>query len=52
MDEDEVFAPLVDALTGAMSAVLLISIFMMLNSMNNAAQSVKEYGNIRAKQHI
>ncbi|MGL4826552.1 MAG: hypothetical protein ACRC24_03560 [Vibrionaceae bacterium] len=46
MDEDleNAMAPMVDALTGAMAAVLLISIFLMLSSMQKASSSIKEYG--------
>ena len=46
MDEesDEAMAPMVDALTGAMSAVLLVSIFMILNSLTTASDALKEYG--------
>ena len=46
MDEDveEQLAPLVDALTGAMAAVLLISIFMMLNTMSAVSDGIKQYG--------
>ncbi len=43
-DSDEVMAPMVDALTGAMSAILLVSIFMMLNSMMVVSEVLKNKG--------
>ena len=45
MDEDdEVMAPMVDALTGAMAAILLVSIFMMLSTLSGVNESIKQYG--------
>lgn len=43
-ESDENMAPMVDALTGAMAAILLVSIFMMLSSMNGINDSIKQYG--------
>lgn len=43
-DSDEVMAPMVDALTGAMAAILLVSIFMMLSSLTGVNESIKQYG--------
>lgn len=43
-DSDELMAPMVDALTGAMSAILLVSIFMMLNSLTVVAEIIKQQG--------
>lgn len=45
MDEelDDVMAPMVDALTGAVAAVLLISVFLMINTMNGASDALKNY---------
>lgn len=43
-DEDDVMAPMVDALTGAMAAILLVTIFMMLSSITEVSQSIKQYG--------
>ena len=42
--DDDVMAPMVDALTGAMAAILLVSIFLMVSTMSSVAESVKEYG--------
>lgn len=43
MDDDNL-GPMVDALTGAMSAILLVTIFLMVNTMSSISDSVKEYG--------
>ncbi|WP_154124145.1 hypothetical protein [Grimontia hollisae] len=45
-ESDEVMAPMVDALTGAMSAILLVSIFLMISTISVVPESVKEYGKI------
>jgi len=42
--DDENLGPMVDALTGAMSAILLVTIFLMVNTMSSVSESVKEYG--------
>lgn len=42
--DDDVMAPMVDALTGAMAAILLVSIFLMVSTMSSVAATVKEYG--------
>lgn len=43
-ENDDVMAPMVDALTGAMAAILLVTIFLMLNTISSVSDSVKEYG--------
>ncbi len=43
MNDDNELAPMVDALTGAMSAILLISVFLMLNTLSGVNDSIKEY---------
>lgn len=43
-DSDDVMAPMVDALTGAMSAILLVSIFMMISTISTVSESIKQYG--------
>ncbi|EHY1015759.1 TPA: hypothetical protein ACGU7E_003219 [Vibrio vulnificus] len=47
MDEEteEAMTPMVDALTGATSAVLLISIFLMISTLTGVSDALKEYGN-------
>lgn len=43
-DDDDVMAPMVDALTGAMAAILLVTIFLMLNTVSSVSDTIKEYG--------
>lgn len=43
-DDDDVMAPMVDALTGAMAAILLVTIFMMISTVSDVAESIKSYG--------
>lgn len=47
MDEEteEAMTPMVDALTGATAAVLLVSIFLMVSTIAGVSDSLKEYGN-------
>ncbi|PKF51258.1 hypothetical protein AT251_05600 [Enterovibrio nigricans] len=53
MDEEteESLAPLVDALTGAMAAVLLVSVFLMLSTVNGVSESLKTFGNKSLLEH-
>lgn len=43
-NDDDVMAPMVDALTGAMAAILLVSIFMMISTVADVSESIKQYG--------
>jgi hypothetical protein len=45
MDEDleETMTPMVDALTGATSAVILISIFLLISTVSGVSESIKKY---------
>lgn len=43
-DNDDVMAPMVDALTGALSAVVLVSIFMMISVTATVPKALQEFG--------
>lgn len=44
-ETEEAMTPMVDALTGAMAAVLLVSIFLMVSTISGVSNALKEYGN-------
>ncbi|NUW70134.1 hypothetical protein [Vibrio coralliilyticus] len=49
-NNDDELAPMVDGLSGALAAIILISVFLMLSTIGGGSDGVKNYGEQKLKE--